>query len=176
MRTQAIGEAGENDTAIKYELQKLKARIREIYHRKFIWNDTTLGIDGLYFIIKSFFHNYLFVFLEVQEILGRLNSSDDLLSLWNATYQVAAPMRDYYSTLIAVQNQQAKQNRTSAVTHPHIKISKLLLKEIIFKNNRLISFLRNKKFQILKRNLLVILKLIYLFRLFICFFLFFSKV
>ena len=47
IRTQAIGDAGENDTVIKFELQQLKARIKEIYHRKFIWNDTRLGIDGL---------------------------------------------------------------------------------------------------------------------------------
>jgi hypothetical protein len=52
MRTQAIGEAGENDTTIKYELQKLRAKIREIYHRKFIWNNTKLGIDGLYLSLK----------------------------------------------------------------------------------------------------------------------------
>jgi hypothetical protein len=60
------------------------------------------------------------IFLEVQETLGTLTSPDDLLSLWNATYEVPIPMRDHYSTLIAVQNQQAKQNRTSAVTHSHI--------------------------------------------------------
>jgi hypothetical protein len=52
LRTQAIGEAGENDTAIKYELQRLKVRIKEIYHRKFLWNNTKLGIDGLYFSFK----------------------------------------------------------------------------------------------------------------------------
>ncbi|CAF2471874.1 unnamed protein product [Rotaria sp. Silwood2] len=102
MRTQAIGDAAQNDTAIKVEIQKLKARIKEIYHRKFTWNNTRIGID------------------EVQEILGTLNSPNDLLALWNTTYDVAAPMRDYYSTLIALQNQQAKQNRTSAVTHSHI--------------------------------------------------------
>jgi hypothetical protein len=62
----------------------------------------------------------LLFFVEVQEILGKLNSSDDLLSLWNLTYEVAAPMRDHYSTLIALQNQQAKQNRTAAVTHSDI--------------------------------------------------------
>jgi hypothetical protein len=62
----------------------------------------------------------LFFFLEVQEILGKLNSTDELLSLWNSTYEVAAPMRDFYSTLVELQNQQAKQNRTSAVTHSHI--------------------------------------------------------
>ncbi len=61
-----------------------------------------------------------FVFVEVQEILGKLNSSDDLLSLWNSTYEVAASMRDHYATLTAIQNQQAKQNRTSAVTHSQI--------------------------------------------------------
>ncbi|CAF0852269.1 unnamed protein product [Adineta steineri] len=95
IRTQAIGDAGETDLNIKIQLHKLKTHIKEIYHRKFIWNNTKLGID------------------EVQEILGTLNSPDDLLSLWNATYEVAAPMRDYYSTLIAVQNQQATQNRTN---------------------------------------------------------------
>ncbi|UJR30237.1 hypothetical protein I4U23_017775 [Adineta vaga] len=95
LRTQAIGDAGENDPIIKFQLQKFKSHIKEIYHRKFIWNNTKIGID------------------EVQEILGRLNSSDDLLSLWNATYEVAAPMRDYYPTLIAIQNQQAIQNRTN---------------------------------------------------------------
>ena len=62
----------------------------------------------------------LFYFLEVQEILGALESPDDLLSLWNATYQVAMPMRENYSKLIAAQNQQAKQNRISSVTHSHI--------------------------------------------------------
>jgi len=62
----------------------------------------------------------LLIFIEVQEVLGTLESPDDLLSLWNAIYEVPIPMRDYYSTLIAVQNQQAKQNRTSAVTHSHI--------------------------------------------------------
>ncbi|CAF1133884.1 unnamed protein product [Adineta ricciae] len=94
-RTQAIGDAGENDPLIKLRLQKLKSHIKEIYHRKFIWNNTKLGID------------------EAQELLGKLNSPADLLSLWNATYEVAAPMRDYYSTLIAVQHEQAKQNRTN---------------------------------------------------------------
>jgi hypothetical protein len=48
MRTQAIGDAGENDTTIKFELQKLKSRIKEIYHRKVIWNNTKMGIDGLF--------------------------------------------------------------------------------------------------------------------------------
>ncbi len=61
-----------------------------------------------------------FFIVEVQEILGKLNSSDDLLLLWNSTYEVAAPMRDHYATLTELQNQQAKQNRTSAVTHSHI--------------------------------------------------------
>lgn len=56
-------------------------------------------------------------FSEAQELLGKLKSPADLLSLWNAAYEVAGPMRDAYSSLIAVQNQQAKQNRTSAVTH-----------------------------------------------------------
>ncbi|CAF0801684.1 unnamed protein product [Adineta ricciae] len=93
LRTQAIGDAGESDTTIKLELQKLKARMKEIYHRKFVWNGTRLGVD------------------EVQETLGSLESPDDLLSLWNAAYEVPIPMRDYYSTLISVQNQQAKQNR-----------------------------------------------------------------
>lgn len=58
-----------------------------------------------------------FFLVEVQEILGSLESPDDLLTLWNAVYEVPRPMRDPYSTLIAVQNQQAKQNRTSSVTH-----------------------------------------------------------
>jgi hypothetical protein len=118
MRTQAIGDAGESDSAIKLDLQKLKARIKEIYHRKFFWNNTRLGVDGLLIYVKE--KCYLVYFLEVQEVLGTLKSPDDLLSLWNATYEIASPMRDYYSTLIAVQNQQAKQNRTSAVTHSHI--------------------------------------------------------
>jgi hypothetical protein len=60
-----------------------------------------------------------FVVLEVQKVLGILESPDELLALWNATYEIPIPMRDYYSTLIALQNQQAKQNRTSAVTHSH---------------------------------------------------------
>ena len=60
---------------------------------------------------------YIFLRLEAQELLGKLSAPADLLSLWNATYEVAAPMRDYYSTLIAVQHEQAKQNRTLAVTH-----------------------------------------------------------
>ncbi|CAF1950333.1 unnamed protein product [Rotaria magnacalcarata] len=92
-RTQAIGEAGENNTVNKFEIQKLKTSLKEIYYRKFIWNSTQLGID------------------EVQEILGALESPDDLLALWNATYEVAMPMRENYSKLIAAQNQQAKQNR-----------------------------------------------------------------
>ncbi|CAF1222359.1 unnamed protein product, partial [Rotaria sordida] len=98
LRTQAIGDAGENNTVIKLEMQKLRSRMKEIYHRKFIWNNTQLGID------------------EVQEVLGKLESPDDLLSLWNAAYEVAIPMRDYYSTLIAIQNQQAKQNRLTDKT------------------------------------------------------------
>ncbi|CAF1944601.1 unnamed protein product [Rotaria magnacalcarata] len=92
-RTQAIGEAGENNTVNKFEIQKLKTSLKEIYYRKFIWNSTQLGID------------------EVQEILGAFESPDDLLALWNATYEVAMPMRENYSKLIAAQNQQAKQNR-----------------------------------------------------------------
>jgi len=48
LRTQAIGDAGETDTVIKLELQQLKTRIKEIYHRKFIWNNTRFGIDGLF--------------------------------------------------------------------------------------------------------------------------------
>ena len=46
LRTQAIGDAGETDTGLKHELQQLKARIKEIYHQKFSWNNTRLGIDG----------------------------------------------------------------------------------------------------------------------------------
>ena len=65
--------------------------------------------------------------VEVQEILGKLTSPDDLLSLWNSTYEVSRPMRDPYSTLISLQNQQAKQNRTSAVTHSHLSSSKSIL-------------------------------------------------
>ena len=64
------------------------------------------------------------VFVEVQEILGKLSSSDDLLSLWNATYEVASSMRDHYATLIALQHQQAKQNRILTVTHSRIESSR----------------------------------------------------
>ncbi len=46
LRTQAIGEAGENNTFMKTEMQRLRTRIREVYHRKFIWNNTKIGIDG----------------------------------------------------------------------------------------------------------------------------------
>jgi hypothetical protein len=46
LRTQAIGDAGDSDTGIKSEIQQLKNRIKEIYHRKFLWNNTRLGIDG----------------------------------------------------------------------------------------------------------------------------------
>ncbi len=46
LRTQSIGDAGETDTGIKSEIQQLKNRIKEIYHRKFLWNNTRLGIDG----------------------------------------------------------------------------------------------------------------------------------
>ncbi len=53
IRTQAIGDAGENDTDIQFELQKLKARIKEIYHRKFSWNNTRLGIDGLFIYLDN---------------------------------------------------------------------------------------------------------------------------
>ncbi|CAF3389096.1 unnamed protein product [Rotaria socialis] len=102
IRTQAIGDAAQNDTKTKFDMQKLKARIKEIYHQKFIWNNTRITID------------------EVQEIMGGLKSPDDLLSLWKATYDVPAPMRDHYSELIALQNQQAKQNhmndRSEAMT------------------------------------------------------------
>jgi hypothetical protein len=52
MRTQAIGDAGETDTVIKHELQKLKGRIKDVYHRKFTWNNTRLGIDGLFNLFK----------------------------------------------------------------------------------------------------------------------------
>ncbi|CAF0791335.1 unnamed protein product [Adineta steineri] len=98
IRTQAIGDAGETNTVIKNDLQKLKGRIKEIYHKKFTWNTTRLGID------------------EVPEVLGSLESPDDLLALWNATYEVPISMRDHYATLIAVQNQQAKQNRLNDKT------------------------------------------------------------
>jgi len=46
LRTQSIGDAGETDTAIKAEVHKLKTRIKEVYHRKFIWNNTRYGLDG----------------------------------------------------------------------------------------------------------------------------------
>lgn len=46
LRTQAIGEAGDNNTALKYDLQRMRTQIREVYHKKFIWNQTKLGIDG----------------------------------------------------------------------------------------------------------------------------------
>lgn len=52
LRTQAIGDAGQNDTNMKLEMQNLKSRIRGIYHRKFTWNNTKIGIDGLQFLIK----------------------------------------------------------------------------------------------------------------------------
>lgn len=51
LRTQAIGDAAETDTGIKQELQQLKTRIKEIYHQKFFWNNTRLGIDGSYGIL-----------------------------------------------------------------------------------------------------------------------------
>ncbi len=38
---------------MRAELQKLRTSIKEIYHRKFIWNNTKLGIDGLNFKFKS---------------------------------------------------------------------------------------------------------------------------
>lgn len=46
LRTQAIGEAAQNDSVIKIEIQKLKTRIKEIYHKKFVWHNTRIGIDG----------------------------------------------------------------------------------------------------------------------------------
>ncbi len=46
LRTQAIGEAGENNTYMKTEMQRLRTRIKEVYHRKFVWNNTKIGIDG----------------------------------------------------------------------------------------------------------------------------------
>lgn len=46
LRTQAIGEAGDNNTALKYDLQRMRTQIREVYHKKFVWNQTKLGIDG----------------------------------------------------------------------------------------------------------------------------------
>lgn len=45
-RTQAIGEAGENNTVMKMELQKLRTRMKEVFYRKLSWNNTTIGIDG----------------------------------------------------------------------------------------------------------------------------------
>ncbi|CAF2009560.1 unnamed protein product [Rotaria magnacalcarata] len=101
IRTQAIGDAAQNDTTVKFDMQKLKALIKKIYRDKFSWNNTEIAID------------------EVQEIMGGLKSPDDLLSLWKATYDAPAPMRHHYSALIALQNQQAKQNRTSATFHKY---------------------------------------------------------
>ena len=46
LRTQAIGDAGDNNTVLKAEIQTLKNRVKEIYHRKFLWNKTKIGIDG----------------------------------------------------------------------------------------------------------------------------------
>jgi hypothetical protein len=46
IRTQAIGDAGETSTPLKVELQRLKMHMKEIYHRKFHWNQTQLNIDG----------------------------------------------------------------------------------------------------------------------------------
>lgn len=46
MRTQAIGDAAETDPMIKFQLQRYKMLIKEVYHRKFVWNNTKLGIDG----------------------------------------------------------------------------------------------------------------------------------
>lgn len=120
LRTQAIGDAAETDTGIKQELQQLKARIKEIYHQKFFWNNTRLGIDGSNRNSSRISENDSSIFVDVQDVLGSLDSPDDLLTLWNAIYEVPRSMRDPYSTLIAVQNQQAKQNRTSAVTHSWI--------------------------------------------------------
>jgi hypothetical protein len=60
MRTQAIGEAGETDTVIKNELHKLKSRIKDIYHRKFTWNNTRLGVDGLFdLFLKRKLRNFI---------------------------------------------------------------------------------------------------------------------
>ena len=46
MRTQVIGDAGEGNTALKVEIHTLKTRIKEIFHRKFLWNETKISIDG----------------------------------------------------------------------------------------------------------------------------------
>lgn len=119
LRTQAIGEAGDNNTALKYDLQRMRTQIREVYHKKFIWNQTKLGIDG-WIEMKNIIFLFIQWIVEVQEILGKIHSPDELFSLWNATYEVSASMRDSYATLITLQNEQAKQNRTSAVTHSHI--------------------------------------------------------
>ncbi|CAF4005998.1 unnamed protein product [Rotaria sordida] len=99
LRAQTIGDTVENNTVMQSEIQRLGSRVKEIYHRKFIWNNTQLGID------------------EVPDILGTLESPDDLLSLWNATNEVARPMRDYYSKLVTAQNQQAKQKRLNDKTN-----------------------------------------------------------
>ena len=117
MRTQLIGEAGETDSALKNDIQRLRLNIREVYYRKFLWNNTRIGIDG-WFIVGSISSAFVSLSLvEVKEICGKLQSADDLLALWNATYDVSKSMRDSYSTLISMQNQQARQNRIIAVTH-----------------------------------------------------------
>ncbi|CAF1058550.1 unnamed protein product, partial [Didymodactylos carnosus] len=47
----------------------------------------------------------------VQELMGSMQNPDDLLKLWNSAYSVPSPMREFYTKLINLQNQQAKQNR-----------------------------------------------------------------
>lgn len=126
IRTQAIGDAGDNNTALKMEIQTLRNRIKDIYHQKFLWNNTKISIDGKNERKrKSSFENPLnrFSFVEVQENFARLTSPDDMLNLWHRTYNVAASMRDPFSTLTFHQNQQAKQNRISSVTHSDLRFS-----------------------------------------------------
>lgn len=126
MRTQVIGDAGEGNTALKVEIHTLKTRIKEIFHRKFLWNETKISIDGALKISGTLRcqRSFLSPSIEVQDKLSSLTSADDLLNLWNQTYEVAGAMRDHYSTLIDLQNLQAKQNRISSVTHSLITPSK----------------------------------------------------
>ena len=138
IRTQAIGDAGDNNTALKMEIQTLRNRIKDIYHQKFLWNNTNIGIDGKkQRKRKTLFENpsNQFSFVEVQENFARLTSPDDMLNLWHRTYNVTASMRDPFSTLTYHQNQQAKQNRISSVTHSHLRFSlktKATIKFFIF--------------------------------------------
>lgn len=127
MRTQAIGDAGDNNTALKMEIHTSRTRIKEIYHQKFLWNHTKIGIDGEFQSIPDVLIHRFCVHVEVQENLARLTSPDDLFNLWHRAYNIAAPMRDQFSTLTFSQNQQAKQNRSSSVTHSHLEDSPVFL-------------------------------------------------